>query len=95
MKASQTLVESLGNLVEVTTQGDLRRIVANSLLALARKEMSATDLEAMARGLESISNSLNAEIKVAKTSIELREKGAALGKVVQLGSLVIGSAPPS
>ena len=77
---------------EVTTQGDLRRIVANSLLALARKEISATDVEAMAKGLDSISNSLNAEIKVAKTAIELREKGAQLGQVVQLGHLVIGGA---
>lgn len=91
MKAAKTLTDSLSNMPEVTTQGDLRRIVANSLLALARKEISATDVEAMAKGLDSISNSLNAEIKVAKTSIELREKGADLGKVTHLGQLVIGS----
>ena len=94
MKAAQTLQESLGNLAEVTTQGDLRRIVANSLLALARKEISATDVEAMAKGLDSISNSLNAEIKVAKTAIELREKGANLGQVTHLGSMLIGHHDP-
>jgi hypothetical protein len=93
MKAAKTLVESVADMEQVTTQGDLRRLVANSLLALARKEISATDVEAMAKGLDSISNSLNAEIKVAKTAIELREKGAQLGKVVQLGQLVIGNAP--
>jgi len=93
VKAAHTLQESLGNLAEVTTQGDLRRIVANSLLALARKEISASDVEAMAKGLDSISNSLNAEIKVAKTAIELREKGANLGKVAHLGSLLIGHVP--
>ena len=93
MKPAATLIESLSNLDAVTTQGDLRRIVANSLLALARKEISATDVEAMAKGLDSISNSLNAEIKVAKTTIELRAAGAQLGKVVQLGQLVIGNAP--
>lgn len=70
MKAAKTLTESLENMDAVTTQGDLRRIVANSLLALARKE-----------------------IKVAKTSIELREKGGQLGQVVHLGQLVIGNAP--
>jgi hypothetical protein len=47
----------------------------------------------MAKGLDSISNSLNAEIKVARTAIELREKGGQLGQVVQLGQLVIGNAP--
>ena len=92
MKAAKTLVESLSDMGEVSTGGDLRRIVANSLLALARKEVSATDVEAMAKGLDSISNSLNAEIKVAKTSIELREKGADLGKVTHLGQMVIGNA---
>lgn len=91
MKAAQTLTESLGNMQQVTTQGDLRRIVSNSLLALARKEISATDLEAMAKGLDSISNSLNAEVKVAKTAIELRQHGGNLGDVVQLGTLVIGT----
>lgn len=91
MKTSNTLTESLEDMTGVVTQGDLRRIVANSLLALARKELSATDLEAMARGLDSISNSLNAEIRVAKTSIELRDKGGNLGQVVQLGHLVIGN----
>ena len=91
MKAARTLVESLNTMSEVTTQGDLRRIVGNSLLALARKEISATDVEAMAKGLDSISNSLNAEIKVAKTSIELRDKGAMLGNIVHLGQLVIGN----
>ena len=93
MKASQTIIESLEDMEQVATQGDLRRIVANSLLALARKQISATDVEAMAKGLDSISNSLNAEIKVAKTSIELREKGAQLGQVVHLGQLVIGNKP--
>lgn len=76
---------------EVTTQGDIRRIVANSLLALVRKEISATDVEALAKGLDSISASLTAEIKVAKTAVELREKGGSLGDVVQLGTLLIGT----
>ena len=90
MKAAKTLTESLETMEQVATQGDLRRIVANSLLALARKEISATDVEALAKGLDSISNSLNAEIKVARTAIELRERGGQLGDVVHLGQMVIG-----
>ena len=91
MKPSTSLVESLSNMESVTTQGDLRRIVANSLLALARKEISATDVTAMGKGLDSINNSLLAEIKVAKMAIELRTQGGELGKVVELGNLVIGN----
>ena len=93
MKPSQATVEALSDMKAVTTLGDLRRVVGNSLLALARKEISATDLEAMAKGLDSISNSLNAEVKVAKTAVELREKGAALGRVKHLGQLLIGNPP--
>lgn len=91
MKPSKTTLESLAELPQVATSGDLRRIVANSLLALARKEISATDVEAMAKGLDAISNSLNAEMKIAKTSIELRSRGADLGKVAHLGQMLIGS----
>ena len=91
MKPAQTLTDSLGNMAAVTTQGDLRRIVANSLLALARKEIPADDLTAMAKGLDSISNSLNAEIKVAKTAIEMRDRGGDLGRVTHLGTLLIGT----
>jgi len=90
MKPSQTL-ECLSGMGEVTTSGDIRRIVANSLLALARKEMPASDVEAMAKGLDSISNSLNAEIKVARMAIELREKGASLGEVRSLGRMIISN----
>lgn len=93
MKPSTNLIDSLANMESVTTQGDLRRIVANSLLALARKEISATDVQAMGKGLESINNSLLAEIKVAKMAIELRTQGGELGKVVELGNLVIGNKP--
>ena len=91
MKASTTYTESLSDLKQVETQGDLRRIVANALLALARKEISATDIEAMAKGLDSISNSLNAEVKIAQTKIELRENGADIGQVAHLGRTLIGS----
>lgn len=92
MKASAQTLDSLADMDGVKTQGDLRRIVANSLLALARKEISATDVEAMAKGLDSISNSLNAEIRVVQAKIELREDGAALGKTVLLGQMLIGNA---
>ena len=93
MQASNTLIDSLGTLAAVTTTGDLRRIVANSMLALARKEISRSDVESMAKGLESISNSLLAEVKLAKLQIEMRTTGGQLGKVEEvpgLGQLSIG-----
>lgn len=95
MEASKTVLDGLSDISEVKTQGDLRRIVANSLLALARKEISATDVEAMAKGMDAISNSLNAEVKVAKTRIELRQAGEDMGKVTHLGRMLIGDVKTS
>lgn len=91
MKPSQNTLESLAGIDQVSTFGDIRRIIGQSLLALARKEISAADITAMAKGVDAISNSLNAEISLAKTAHELRESGAEIGKIVKLGQTLIGS----
>lgn len=91
MKPSKTTLDAISDMTEVATTGDLRRIVGNQLLALARKEVSATDLEAMAKGLDSISNSLNAEIKVAKLKVDVRDFGQDIGNLTHLGQLIIGN----
>lgn len=93
MKASQATLEALEDIDQVRTAGDIRRIGAQMLLALARKEISATDLDAASKMIDAQAHSLEAEVKVAKASIELRERGADLGKVVHLGQTLIGSQP--
>lgn len=81
---------ALDSVEEIRTSGDLRRIVSNALLALARKEISATDVEAMAKGMDAISNSLNTEIKLARLDIDLRKSGGKLTETSELGKLLIG-----
>jgi hypothetical protein len=75
---------------QVATLGDVRRIIGQSLLALARKEISATDVTAMAKGVDSIANSLQSEIALFKLKNEMRDAGAELGKLVSIGSTLIG-----
>jgi hypothetical protein len=91
MKPSQSTLDSLADLQQVSTLGDVRRIIGNSLLALARKEISATDVVAMSKGVDAIANSLHAEISLAKVRHELREHGAELGKLVRIGATLIGN----
>lgn len=90
MKPSKNTLEALEALPSLVTTGDLRQIVSVQLLALARKEVAAADILAMASLLDSISNSLNTEIRVAKAQVELRTLGGELGNVAQLGRLGIG-----
>lgn len=91
MKPSQNTLDSLANMQQVATLGDVRRIIGQSLLALARKEISATDVVAMSKAVDSISNSLNAEVSLARTAHDLRQAGADLGKIVHVGQTMIGS----
>lgn len=90
MKASNNTLESLQDMQKVETLGDVRRVIGQSLLALARKEISATDLAAMSKAADAIANTLSAEVSLAKTSHELRKTGADLGAIVHVGRTLIG-----
>ena len=90
MKASHNTLESLQDMQRVETMGDVRRVIGQSLLALVRKEMSATDLTAIAKAADSIANTLSTEVKAARTAQELRSVGADIGSIVQIGKTLIG-----
>lgn len=90
MKPSSTAVAASANITAIKTTGDLRTLVSNHLLALARGETGPTNLEAMAKALDSISNSLNTELKIHKAKIEVRELAGNLGKNEYLGDMLIG-----
>jgi len=95
VKPSTTLNDSLSTMEAVTTTGDLRRIVANAMLALTRKEISATDFLSLAKGLDAISASLQTEVNIAKTRQMMLQQGGALTRIpadVNLGQLTVGPA---
>lgn len=89
MKKAPTIT-ALDGMDEVRTSGDMRRIVGNMMLALARKEVSATDMEALAKGLDSVSNSMNAEVKKARLDMDLRKASQKVGDTAEMGKLLIG-----
>ena len=90
MKASVNTISALSDIDRVTTTGQVRRIGSQMLLALSRKEISATDVEAGAKMVAAISLNMQTEIKLALAAITLREKGAQIGKVAHLGKTIIG-----
>lgn len=91
MKASKETISSLSDIDRVETTGHLRRIGSQMLLALARKEISATDVEAAAKMIASVSLNMQVEVRAALAAQLLREKGAQLAKIEHLGQTMIGS----
>jgi hypothetical protein len=91
MKVSTNTLESLSDIERVETSGDIRRIGGQLLLALARKEISATDVEAAAKMIAAQALHLKAEVDTHFKAQLLREKGAEIGKLPQLGRMVIGA----
>lgn len=91
MKPSKTTLEALADISQIQTTGDLRRVGSQMLLALARKEISATDVMAGSKMMDAVSNSMNVEIKLAVAAQSLRESGAKLTQVENIGLTVIGA----
>lgn len=89
MKPSQTLVESLQDMKNVTTVGDVRRIASQMLLSIARKEMPAGDAIAAAKVLSAISQSMDSEIKVHLAAVTLREKGVHITQLANFGQTLL------
>lgn len=90
MKPSLNTLESLEDMQKVETMGDVRRVIGQSLLALARKEISATDLTAMGKAADAMANTLNVEVKMVRTAHELRKAGVEIGQIVHIGKTLIG-----
>lgn len=92
MKPSANLVESLKHMNAVQTTGQVRLIASQMLLAIARKEVPATDAIAAAKLLSAISQSMDSEVKLHVASVMLRDKGAHIAKVASFGQTLIDGA---
>lgn len=95
MKPSKNTMDSLADLDQIRTLGDTRRLIGQSLLALVRKEISATDVLAIAKGVDAISNSLDVEISLVRAAHDLRQAGTDIGTTVHIGLTMIGADPSS
>lgn len=90
MNPSKNTLESLSDIERVETTGQIRRIGGQMLLALARKEISSTDVEAAAKMIAAQAMHMQNEVRLAVAAIELRSKGADLGEIARMGQAAIG-----
>lgn len=93
MKPSQTVAEALKNTPAVRTAGDARAVLANVLLGLARKEISATDATAFVAVTDGMCNVLNTEIKAVRLNIEMQKAAGKSVRLTELGQTVIAGEP--
>jgi hypothetical protein len=91
MKASRSLIDALSDIERMETTGDVRRVGAEMLLALARKEISATDVDAAAKMVAAQAAHMAAEVKTAINAQTIREKGGDIGRIQHLGRTLIGA----
>lgn len=84
------MLQNLSGITAMKTTGDARRVGCEMLLALARKEISATDVEAGAKMLASVSAMLHTEVKAHMVAAQLRKEGADIGKLAHIGQMLIG-----
>lgn len=93
MKPSPKLVDALASVGRVDSTGKIRRIGSEMLLALARGEVSAADVDAASKMIAAISLNIHTEVRLAVAAADLRAKGANLAKIAQLGQAKIDELP--
>lgn len=91
MKPTMSTLDAVRDIERVETTGQVRRIGSQMLLALLRKEISATDVEAGAKMIAAVSMNMHTEVKLAIAAMTLRDKGAEIAKVAHLGQTLIGN----
>lgn len=79
----------------VTTSGDLRRVLAQTMVEIKNGQLSVDRGLAIASLSKEITASLQAEVNVAKVRVAMLSAGKNLGDVTSLGKLIIedGSTP--
>lgn len=80
----------------IRTSGDIRRALAQAMVDVRTGDLSTEKGMCIAALSKEITSNLQVEVNVAKVRIQLGETGASMGKLTNLGRLIIqdeGSTP--
>lgn len=70
---------------DLETTGDVRRVLANTIKAVAHGDMKSPDALTVIKGCEQMNNSLYAEIKYMAMLVALGQQPASLGELPMFG----------
>ena len=89
MKTAPTVADALKNTPAIRTTGDVRALLANTMLALARGEIGVDKATAMVGCADSMCNVMNTEVKAIRLRIEMAKEAKESVKLQQFGQLLI------
>jgi hypothetical protein len=76
---------------QITTFGDVRRMIIDTIVALRDEKMSPDRGMAIAANMKTLNDNIEAEIKAAKMSLLTEDRAHKFGRVVGMGQRLIGN----
>ena len=77
-------------ITEINTFGDARRFILNTMIELRDGKMDISRGMAIAANMKVLNDNIQCEINIAKVAISAKEKGHDFGRVVHMGTALIG-----
>ncbi len=74
----------------ISTSGDVRRLIAESMQAVRNGTMDTGKAQAIAALAKELTSSMQAEVNVAKVNMLLRKEGMAFQNIRHMGKMLIG-----
>lgn len=87
MKPSKTALQTLQTIEMVRTDGDINTVLSNTLLALLRKEITATDAQAVVGIADAMCRVVETHIKYSRLKLDASKAANEKAKLVELGKL--------
>lgn len=74
----------------ISTTGDARRMILETIMELRRGDMPASTGMAIAANMKVLNDSIQVEVNAAKLSLATEGRANEFGRVVQMGQRLIG-----
>ena len=77
-------------ITEVKSFGDVRQLILQTIMSVRDGELSTSQAMAIAANMKELNSNIQCEINAAKLSLAANQNGARFGKVVAMGTRLIG-----
>lgn len=83
-------------ITEIRTSGDVRRMLAETMIDIRTKKISVDQGAVIAKCAKALTDSMQVEVNIAKSRVELLASGVEISKTQHMGNmLIVADAEPS